>query len=94
MFYYCISVFILQECCIIHLQLAVRDLLKLVRHLYVRRSLPRHEEIAKLWTWHVLKGILSLLVMFNLVYTSLPIIVFGLCEQNVEAKVLMASEEA
>ena len=25
--------------------------------------------------------------MFNLVYTSLPIIVFGLCEQNVEAKV-------
>lgn len=26
--------------------------------------------------------------MFNMVYTSLPIIVFGLCEQNVEAKVL------
>ena len=25
--------------------------------------------------------------MFNLVYTALPIIVFGLCEQNVEAKV-------
>ena len=32
--------------------------------------------------------------MFNLVYTSLPIIIFGLCEQNVEAKVLMTSEEA
>jgi len=29
------------------------------------------------------------LVMFNMVYTSLPIIVFGLCEQNVEAKKLL-----
>ena len=27
--------------------------------------------------------------MFNLVYTSLPIIIFGLCEQNVGAKVLV-----
>ena len=71
------------------MQLAVRDLLKLVRRLHVRRSLLRHEQNSKLWTWHLLKGILSLLVMFNLVYTSLPIIIFGLCEQNVGAKVLV-----
>ena len=43
--------------------------------------------ISLMFTARCQGSLTSLPVMFNLVYTSLPIIVFGLCEQSMEAKV-------